>query len=75
MHVVLDLLNIRTPIFMGIANMAYNLARGFHDYSKCQVSVLVWSGMSEFIAGAIDRDMHQIGNTGDNTPIRKQMFP
>ncbi|SEF83509.1 Glycosyltransferase involved in cell wall bisynthesis [Xylanibacter ruminicola] len=60
MHVVLDLLHIRTPIYMGIANMAYNLAKGFHDYSKCQVSVLVWAEMSGFIAGAIDREMHQI---------------
>ena len=51
-HVVLDLLHIHTPLYTGIASMAFNLVKGFHKYSEWKVSLLVWASVSEFVADA-----------------------
>lgn len=60
MNIVLDLLHVRTPLYTGIAVMAFNLVRGFCEYSSWRVSILVWAGMSVFVADAIDKDVPRI---------------
>lgn len=60
MHIVLDLLHVRTPVYTGIASMAFNLVRGFCEYSNWHVSILIWAGMAEFIADAIGKDIPKI---------------
>ena len=60
MHIVLEILHVRTPVYTGIASMALNLVRGFCKYSNWKISVLVWAGVAEFVVDAIDKDILRI---------------